>query len=94
MAGQKFCNYETLVNYLLYIYTIFVGSDWDGVCGVPGIGKAADENAHKHWDQKNIENLGKWILKKEFSKCFHILDAKKTKESRVWIKPFSCFSTI
>jgi hypothetical protein len=46
------------------------GSDWDGVCGVPGIGKAVitDESAHKHWDEENIETWEKQISKKDFSK--------------------------
>ena len=57
--------------------TLFVGSDWDGVCGDPGIGKAADENAHKHWDQKNIENLGKMNLKERIFKMFPYKRCKK-----------------
>ena len=49
-----------------------MGSDWDGVCGVPGIGKAAitDQSAHKHWNEENIGNLGKTNLKERLFKMF------------------------
>ena len=47
-------------------------SDWDGVCGVPGIGNAVitDGSAHKHWDEENIGNLGKTNLKERLFKMF------------------------
>ena len=52
--------------------TLIVVSDWDGVCGVPGIVKAAitDQSAHIHWNEENIGNLGKTSLKERLFKMF------------------------
>ena len=64
------------------------GSDWYGVCGVPGIGKAVitDESVHKHWDEENIENMGKTNIKERLFKMF------KYKRCKIKLKKQECKS--
>ena len=60
------------------------------MCGVPGIGKAVitEESSQKHWNEENLENLGKMNLNGRLFKMFqHKRDKIKLKNQEFESNP-------